>query len=143
MCVNVTLRDLRVWGWDKSPGQVGVPGLVNKANCSREEAGVQLPLEVLGDDGVQLPLEVLGDGGVQLPLEVLGDDGAQEADGLNTVNWGGPQGDAVGWGWVLPEIDNHLHCFQRVELQVVLSTPGHQMVYLPPVGSRQTHHHQR
>ena len=28
-----------MWGWDKSPGQVGVPGLVNKANCSREEAG--------------------------------------------------------------------------------------------------------
>src|SRR4029434_6717752 len=37
MCVNVT----QTWGvgWDKSPGQVGVPGLVNKANCSREEAG--------------------------------------------------------------------------------------------------------
>src|SRR4029434_5396153 len=63
---------------------------------------------------------------------VLGDDGAQEADGLHTVNWGVTQGDGVGRGWVLPEIDNHLHCFQRVELQIVLSTPGHQMVNLPP-----------
>src|SRR4029434_7252880 len=63
----------------------------------------------------------------------MGDDGAEEADGLHTVNWGVTQGDGGGWGWVLPEIYNHLHCFQRVELQVVLATPGHQMVNLPPV----------
>src|SRR4029434_11248763 len=28
---------------------------------------------------------------------------------------------------------NHLHCFQSIWLQVVLPTPGHQMVNLPPV----------
>src|SRR4029434_5972955 len=51
-----------------------------------------------------------------------------------SVDWGVSQGDGVGRGWVLPEIDNHLHCFQCVELQIVLSTPGHQIVNLPPVG---------
>src|SRR4029434_5897364 len=52
----------------------------------------------------------------------------------HTVNWGVTQGDGVGRGWGLPEIDNHLHYFQSVELQVVLSTPAHQMINLPPVG---------
>ena len=90
---------------------------------------------------LQLPQEVnplLGsfDEGadVELPLEVLGDDGAQEAEGLRSVNWGVSQGDGAEWGWVLSEIYNHLHCFQSIELQVVLSIPGHQMVDLPPVG---------
>src|SRR4029434_6545525 len=79
----------------------------------------------------RLPTPGLEGADVQLPLEVLGDDGAQKAEGLRSVDWGITQGDGVGRGWVLPEIDNHLHCFQRVELQIVLSTPGHQMVNLP------------
>ena len=48
--------------------------------------------------------------------------------------WGVSQDDGGGWGWVPSEIYNHLHCFQSIELQVVQTTPGHQMVNLPPVG---------
>jgi len=40
-----------------------------------------------------------------------------------------------GWGCVHPETNNHLFCLQSVELQIVLSAPGHQMVRLPPVGA--------
>ena len=32
------------------------------------------------------------------------------------------------WGWALSEIHNQLNCLKSVELQVVLATPGHQMV---------------
>ncbi|KAK5931765.1 hypothetical protein CgunFtcFv8_003535 [Champsocephalus gunnari] len=39
-----------------------------------------------------------------------------------------------GWGCGLPKVHNHLHCLESVELQVVVPTPGHQMVHLPPVG---------
>ena len=41
------------WGRDKSPSQVGVPGLVDKANCSREKAG--LVAWGFGPDGPQPP----------------------------------------------------------------------------------------
>jgi len=70
--------------------------------------------------GVHPLLGLLGDGAdVQLPLEVLGDGGAQEMKGLHSVNWGVTQGDGGRWGWVF------LHCLESVELQVVLTTPGH------------------
>src|SRR4029434_5956610 len=90
---------------------------------------------------LQLPQEVhplmclFGEGAdVQPPLEVLGDDGAQEAEGLCRVDWGVTQGDGGGWGWGPSEVYDHLNCSQSVKLQVVLSTPGHQMFNLPPVG---------
>ncbi|KAF7651031.1 hypothetical protein LDENG_00117000, partial [Lucifuga dentata] len=89
---------------------------------------------------LHLPREVhpllgfLGEGADgQLPLEVLCDDGAQEAEVLHSVDCGVTQDDGGGWGWVLPEVHCHLHCLYSVELQVVMSVPGHQMVSLPPV----------
>ena len=36
--------------------------------------------------------------------------------------------------FVPSQVYNHLHCFQSIYLQVVLTTPGHQIVNLPPVG---------
>ena len=70
----------------------------------------------------------------KLRLKVLGDDGSQEAAGLHDVDWGVTQGDGGEWGWVRPEVYNHLHCLHSVDLQVVLSTPGCHVVHLPPVG---------
>lgn len=70
---------------------------------------------------------------VNFPLEVLGDDGSQETEGVHNINWGVTQDDGRRWGWVLPEVFHHLHCFHSVELKVVLTAPGHQMVNLPPV----------
>ena len=70
---------------------------------------------------------------VQLPFKVLGDDGSQEAAGLHNVDCGATQGDGGEWGWVLPEVCNHLHC-HSIELQFVLGTPGRHVVNLPPVG---------
>ena len=68
---------------------------------------------------------------VHLQLEVTGHEGSQEAEGLHSVYWGVTQGD---WGWVLPVVNNHLHCLKSIELQVVLAASGHQMVFVPPVG---------
>ncbi len=68
---------------------------------------------------------------VQVPLEVLGDDGPQEAEGLHSVNWGVTHGDRGGCGWVPPVVHNHLHSLQSVELQV-LTAPYRPKVNLPP-----------
>lgn len=46
---------------------------------------------------------------------------------LHSVDWGVTQGD-------LSEVHNNLHCLYNVELQVVLTAPGHQTVNLQPVG---------
>ena len=44
----------------------------------------------------------LGEGAdVQFPLEVLGEDGAQEAEGLDSVDWGVTQGDGGEWDCIL------------------------------------------
>jgi len=52
----------------------------------------------------------------------------------STVSTGVTLGDEGGWGWVLLEVSYHIHCLESIELQVVLTAPGHQMVNLPPVG---------
>lgn len=49
--------------------------------------------------------------------------GSQEAEDLQCRL--GSQGDGDRWGWDVPEIYNHLHCLKSIDLQVVLSTPGH------------------
>ena len=47
---------------------------------------------------------------------MIREDGAQEAEGLHIVDWGVAQGEGGEWGWVLPEINNHLHCLESIEL---------------------------
>lgn len=42
-----------------------------------------------------------------------------------------PQGDGGKWGWTSSKVYN---CLQSIELQIVLTAPGHQMVDVPPVG---------
>ena len=75
------------------------------------------------------PLFPLGNGA---DVEDLGDHGAQDAEGSPRVNCAVTLG---GRGLVgLGTFHNHLHRLWRVKLQVVLATPGHQMVGLPPVG---------
>ncbi len=56
---------------------------------------------------------------VSVPIQVLRDDGSQELICLHCshstvydVEWGECRG-------VSPEVQDHLHCFERVELQVV------------------------
>lgn len=61
---------------------------------------------------------------VQLPLGVLGDDGPYEAEELHSgLNLGVPQSD----GSVLPKVHHHLHSLQSIKFEAVLTAPGHQM----------------
>ena len=41
------------------------------------------------------------------------------------------QGDEGGQDLALPEVHSHLTCFESVELQVIATKPGHQVVSLP------------
>ncbi len=67
---------------------------------------------------------------VIVPLQVLGDDGAQEPEWLHWSHsaihdgkWGESRG-------VAPEFHDHLHYFERVQLQVVKTAPDSQLLNL-------------
>ncbi len=67
---------------------------------------------------------------MNVPHEILGDGGAQEPECLHCCysavhdgEWGESRG-------VSPEIHDHLHCFKRVELQVVETAPDSQFFNL-------------
>ncbi len=67
---------------------------------------------------------------VIVPLQVLGDGGAQEPEWLHCSHsavhdgkWGESRG-------VSPEVHDHLHCFERVKLQVVKTAPDSQLLIL-------------
>lgn len=49
-------------------------------------------------------------------------------EGVRSGDGGVDQGDWEG------EVYGHLLCLQGIQLQVVEAAPGHQAVYLPPVG---------
>ncbi len=67
---------------------------------------------------------------MNVPHEILVDGGAQEPECLHCCysavhdgEWGESRG-------VSPEIHDHLHCFKRVELQVVETAPDSQLFNL-------------
>ncbi len=67
---------------------------------------------------------------VSVPLQVLGDGGAREPEWLHcrySAVHDGVWGESRG---VSPEVHNHLHCFERVELQVVKNAPDSQLLNL-------------
>ncbi len=67
---------------------------------------------------------------VNVPLQVLGDIGAQEPECLHCSHSAVHDGE---WGecrGVYPEVHNHLHSFQHVELQVVKTAPDSQLLNL-------------
>ncbi len=67
---------------------------------------------------------------VIVPLQVLGDGGAQEPEWLHcshSVVHDGKWGESRG---VSPEVHDHLHCFERVKLQVVKTAPDSQLLIL-------------
>ncbi len=62
------------------------------------------------------------------PIQVLRDDGSPEFECLHCSNsavyeWGES-------GGVSPEVHDHLHCFERVELQVVYTATDRQLFNL-------------
>ncbi len=64
---------------------------------------------------------------MSVPLWVLGDCGAQEPECLHCRYSAVHDGE---WGeirGVSPEVHDHLHCFERVELQVVETAPDSQL----------------
>ncbi len=71
---------------------------------------------------------------VNVPLQVLGDGGAQEPEWLHCSHRAVHDGE---WGesrGVSPEVHDHLHCFERVKLQVVKTAPDSQLLNLLSVG---------
>ncbi len=67
---------------------------------------------------------------VTVPFQVLGDGDAQEPDWLHcshSVVHYGKWGESRG---VSPEVHDHLHSFERVQLQVVKSAPNSQLLNL-------------
>ncbi len=71
---------------------------------------------------------------MSVPIQVLRDDGSQKLECLhcshNAVHddlWEDCRG-------VSPEVHDHLHCFERVELRVVKTTPDSQLLNLLSVG---------
>ncbi len=70
---------------------------------------------------------------MNVPLQILGDGGAQEPELLHccysTVH-DGEYGESRG---VSPEVYVHLHCFERVEFQVVKLAPKSQLLNLQSV----------
>ncbi len=59
-----------------------------------------------------------------VPLQVLGDGAAQEPEVLHCSH------SAVHDGGVSPEVHDHLHGFERVQLQVVKTKPDRQLLNL-------------
>ncbi len=69
-----------------------------------------------------------------VPIQVLGDDGSQELECLHCSHSAVHDGE---WGesrGVPPEVHDHLHSFERVELQVVKTAPDSQLFNLLSVG---------
>ncbi len=67
---------------------------------------------------------------MSVPLQVLGDGGAQEPECLHCSHSAVHDGE---WGksrGVSPEVHDHLHCFERVKLQVVKTAPDSQLLNL-------------
>ncbi len=65
---------------------------------------------------------------VNVPLQVLRDGGAQEPEWLHCSHSAVHDGE---WGesrGVSPEVHDHLHCFECVELQVVKTAPDSQLL---------------
>ncbi len=64
------------------------------------------------------------------PIQVLRDDGSPEFECLHCSNsavYDGEWGDCRG---VSPEVHDHLHCFERVEIQVVYTATDRQLFTL-------------
>ncbi len=71
---------------------------------------------------------------MSVPIQVLRDDGSQELECLHCSHsavYDGEWGES--WG-VSPEVHDHLHSFERVELQVVKTAPDSQLFNLLSVG---------
>ncbi len=76
---------------------------------------------------VQPLLGLFHNGGyVIVPLQVLRDDGDQEPEWLHCS----AVHDGEGGQGVSPEVRDHLHGFERVELQVVKTAPDNQLLNL-------------
>ncbi len=67
---------------------------------------------------------------MSVPIQVLGDAGSLELECLHCshstvhdVEWDETR-------WVSPEVHDYLHCFDPVELQVVVTTPESQLLNL-------------
>ncbi len=56
---------------------------------------------------------------MSVPIQVLRDDGSQELECLHCRHCAVYDGECGECRGIYPEVHNHLHCFERVELQVV------------------------
>ncbi len=67
---------------------------------------------------------------MSVPIQVLRDDASQELECLHCSHSAVHNGE---WGesrGVSPEVHDHLHCFERVKLQVVKTAPDSQLLNL-------------
>ncbi len=67
---------------------------------------------------------------VSVPLQVLRDGGAHELEWLHCCYSAVCDGECGECRGVLPEVHNHLPCFERVQLQVVVTAPDSQLFFL-------------
>ncbi len=67
---------------------------------------------------------------VIVPLQVLGDGGAQKPEWLHCSHSAVHDGEWAESRGVSPEVHDHLHCFECVQLQVVKTAPDSQLLDL-------------
>ncbi len=132
-CPNSSLQSSYIWfaGWPKPDSYRRAQNRLNNSwvkLCHMRLWQVELfqltkeeqPLLSLSHDGVN----------VSVPLQVLRDGGAQESEWLRCSHsavhdgeWGENRGGS-------PEVHDHLYCFERVQLQVVMTAPDCQLLNL-------------
>ncbi len=72
---------------------------------------------------------------MNVPLQFLRDGAAQESEGLHCSHSAVHDGEFGESRRVSPEVHDHLHCLERVELQVVKTAPDSQLLNLMSVNS--------